>query len=926
MAELKTFLFTDICGSVRLKGEMTGRSVTERDLAFIDQILTPHRARIERELQEHGGRVVSTAGDGHFLVFGNTIQAAQWAVAVQQSHQDDPIKTPGGERVEVRISMHVGVPQLDPSDPNNFVGKSVDYAARLNDYATGGQILVSRSVMAILDDVGLEGLRLHPHGRRPLKGIGDVEVHELLYGEHRPRPMRQQPKSSGDRQWTVIPTQGFEGDDRGGRSGTAVASQPALKRVGNYELEELLGTGGMGDVYRARHTQFDRVRAVKVIKPRFVQGGHGEIVRRFYNEIKAVGRLEHKHIVVAIDSSSPTDQIHYLVMEYLRGIGLDDLIARSGPLPVPDACEIIRQAALGLQYIHKNDMVHRDVKPSNLMLTMVEEEPFHADPQSVPVAPIQRGVVKILDLGLALLVEDSQDRLTRFDNKAMGTGMYMSPEQWRTTSVDIRADIYSLGCTFYHLLAGNPPFHESDLRPEKAHEKSAVPPIRTGRGPVPRKLHDVIRKMMAKRADDRYNDPAEVARAIAPFTAGHDLPALFHAAEAAEETPSSLTRTHVDSSSRQDTWWSRARQGTGELLGVRDWFSRAGVPFLLVLLFAAAAIWMLYESSQRTRLEVERRAQESLRGFARMSAGTKLAQELALRFDILQSAAEEPILREQLAKIQDDPGNTQLWQELQPWLEQKFINHFENCQADSWFVNSVRGPAGERGTQVARIPYRDAEGHVNDSIGESFARRDYFHGQGRDLDPQAAATVSPIKHPNLSAVYRSSTSKELKVAFSVPVWPMPSTAPTAAAPTAAARESTSDAATPEEEPLGVLAMSVELGNFEVLEKELRGGNEVVLVDLREDYVEQVPKRGLILHHPRQTLWDRPEPPRVDPLILAVADEASSGWVPRYRDPLAENPKQLFWGAFERVNFSLKAGKVRDFPTHWIVVVQHEVVD
>src|SRR4029077_4998693 len=104
----------------------------------------------------------------------------------------------------------------------------------------------------------------------------------------------------------------------------------------------------------------------------------------------------------------------------------------------------------------------------------------------------KRAVVKILDLGLALLATESHDRLTRYDQKAMGTGMYMPPEQWKSTSVDIRADIYSLGCTLYHLLAGNPPFFDSDLRPEKAHEKSAVPVIRSSIQPLPKKLWEVL--------------------------------------------------------------------------------------------------------------------------------------------------------------------------------------------------------------------------------------------------------------------------------------------------------------------------------------------------------------------------------------------------------------------------------------------------
>src|SRR4029079_17589081 len=127
--------------------------------------------------------------------------------------------------------------------------------------------------------------------------------------------------------------------------------------------------------------QFGRVRAVKVIKQHFVEAGHEEVIRRFYQEIKAVGALEHPNIVVAIDSSAPTDSVHYLVMEYIEGVGADELVARQGPLVVADACEIARQAARGLAYIHQHGMVHRDIKPSNLMITLVrpdESSGWHA--------------------------------------------------------------------------------------------------------------------------------------------------------------------------------------------------------------------------------------------------------------------------------------------------------------------------------------------------------------------------------------------------------------------------------------------------------------------------------------------------------------------------------------------------------------------
>ncbi len=916
MAELKTFLFTDIVGSVELKGQMPGRSDAERDQAFIEQILTPHRTRIERELAGHGGRVVSTAGDGHFLVFSDTILAARWAIDIQSSHRDDPIRTPKGGTVAVRISIHLGIPQVDPRDPNNFVGKPVDYAARLNDYATGGQILVSRSVVAVLEDAGMDGVSFHRHGKRELKGIGPVEIYELVYDATGPRKMRPQPRESLSRQWTVLPaTLGLTEFNAGvgnvanvakpQAAGGGRATDVAPARVGNYLLEERLGSGGMGDVYRARHSQFGRVRAVKVIKQHFVDAGHHEVIRRFYQEIKAVGALEHPNIVVAIDSSSPNDTVHYLVMEYIDGIGADELVARHGPLPVAEACEVARQAARGLAYIHQHGMVHRDIKPSNLMLTLVRTSDLDsgAKPQA---AGDEQALVKILDLGLALLVSDDQQRLTLFDNRAMGTAMYMSPEQWKTTSVDIRADIYSLGCTLYHLLAGQPPFWESDLRPEKAHEREALPPLPGGRR-LPEPLWDLLTKMTAKKPDARNSDPADVAAALAPLAEGHQLARLVR--QASGSSPRWPTRgfakgeTQIASSAESDT-----RLGGG----ADSWSLSKSLPpasrrKLWRLLVGAAMLagvagigWLVFQATGRRESAEEARLarQHGLQVAARFAA-SEILKEINSRFDILNRLASDDELRQRMLQIDRSPSDEAAWNRLEDWLGARRADHDKEAPADSWFIDDARG------IQVARSPSSEA------SRGENYAYRDYFHGQGADL-PKETKGLKPIESPHLSAVYRSTSTKHLKVSFSVPI------------ENGRSREA--------RKVIGVLAMSVDLGEFNVLEKQLPPGQEVVLIDLRESTVDGQTRRGLILHHQHEAAYSEGEPlPWVGEALLAKIDQSLAAAKPQaaddgamlvdYRDDALTGGK-LYWGAMQTVIDRRPDDEPRDI--RWLVIVQEPV--
>ncbi len=925
MAELKTILFTDIVRSVELKSEMPGHSDSERDLAFIEQILTPHRQRIEEQLAGLGGRVVSTAGDGHFLVFSDTISATRWAIDIQRSHRERPILTPSKSRVEVRISLHLGAPQIDPNDPANFIGKQVDYAARLNDYATGEQILVSRSVVAVLDDAGMDGVKFHNHGRRELKGIGRVEVYELIYDGGPARKLRPQPRESLDRQWTVLPpTMGLttfrappfrESLKKTPPKPLAMPtpSGPSTDvvplRLGNYELEQRLGSGGMGDVYRARHSQFNRVRAVKVIKQHFVDAGHHEVIRRFYQEIKAVGALEHPNIVVAIDSSAPTDEVHYLVMEYIEGLAADELVARHGPLNVADACEIARQAARGLAYIHEHGMVHRDIKPSNLMLTLARTEPISSGVGSsgstakAQSTATETAVVKILDLGLALLVGEDQQRLTVFDNRAMGTAMYMSPEQWKSSSVDIRADIYSLGCTLYHLLAGKPPFLESDLKPEKAHEREQLPTIdRTE--PIPRALWDVLRRMTAKNPADRYTEPAELVAALAPFAEGHKLTVLVRSAVGASPRARThgmaKTETRVAKSALSDTQTRTAPSSRvpPTLSGIsRERLSRAAIAF--VTLFAVAAIgWLIWQASARSKSAAEElKARQHTLQISANFAAKEISNEISRRFDILNQLATDEELRQQLIELNGKPEDPTQWKHIENWLGARKANNDAKAASDSWFIND------RRGVQVARSPQSET------SRGDNFAHRDYFHGQGADL-PAETKDIQPITAPHLSAVYRSTSTGHLKVAFSVPI--------------------ENGRKGKDRQVIGVLAMAVDLGEFNVLQKDLPPGLEVVLIDLRTTTIDKQTRPGLILHHQRDesAYHEGQPPPWISSRTLGQINEVlaspspakpeNSGMLTEYRDEALTGGKP-YWGAIQRV--AKRSAEESAQKIDWVVLVQ-----
>ena len=282
--------------------------------------------------------------------------------------------------------------------------------------------------------------------------------------------------------------------------------QPGTK-IDRYQLIRCIGRGGMGEVYLAQHLRLtSRLYAIKFLKSDFYDS---ELRQRFETEIDAMERLHHPNVVFAEDAGEHAG-VAYLVTEYVDGQDLSSISRMHGTLSVADAAEVIRQTALGLQHAHEKSLVHRDLKPSNLVLS-------------------KDGTVKILDLGLARIVEPAVDRNLTGTLQLLGTPDYMSPEQCHSSkSIDIRSDIYSLGCTLYCLLCGRPPFadesHRSVATKLTAHISEPPTPLaKLLTEALPTQLVAIVSRMLEKDPAARFQTPAELCTAITPLAQGSNL-------------------------------------------------------------------------------------------------------------------------------------------------------------------------------------------------------------------------------------------------------------------------------------------------------------------------------------------------------------------------------------------------------------------
>ena len=298
-----------------------------------------------------------------------------------------------------------------------------------------------------------------------------------------------------------------------------LAGRTAGFLLGQYRILDQIGRGGMGRVFRAEHRTMRRVVALKVLAPDLLRTDRAREL--FLREVRAAAQLVHPNIVTAYDANE-IDGRFFLVLEYVDGPNLEQLVRQQGPLPVGQACDYVRQIAHGLQCAHLLGMVHRDIKPANIL---VQRRGLNGDAV---------GLVKISDFGLARLhnpnaadeFNDHPGTILTKDNTVMGTPDYLSPEQARCLhKTDIRSDLYSAGCTFHFLLTGQVLFPGGSALDKLIRHGAEKPtPVRELRPEVPAQVAAVLDKLLAKHPRERYQTPAALAAALEPFAVSGPTP------------------------------------------------------------------------------------------------------------------------------------------------------------------------------------------------------------------------------------------------------------------------------------------------------------------------------------------------------------------------------------------------------------------
>lgn len=452
-------MFTDILGYSSKAADDELRAL---------HLVHEHNALLTPIIQEYRGEVVKTIGDSIMGRFHSVIRAVECAVAMQQALQEFNSSRPESEQLLIRIGVHAGdVFQTSESD---LFGHDVNIAARLESLAEPGSVVVTETVYVLAR--GKTNLAFHHLGEFSLKNIGTpLRVYRVM-AHH----------GIGD---DVPDSDAVTETEQ--QAGECLPSEP-VRAFGRYRLFELLGAGGMGEVWLAEDTHLERKVAIKLL-PHHAAADESDRIR-FLREAKATAQLDHPNIAQVYEIGEEEGEL-FIAMAYVDGGSVKDrLNAASGrPLPLDEVLDWILQAAEGLAEAHRHGIIHRDIKPDNLMLAGT-------------------GLLKITDFGLARL--DTSTKLTA-SGSTLGTVNYMSPEQALGSDVDHRCDLFSLGATLYELLTGRPPFEGPDASAiyySILHDEPD--PIYRYRRDIDPALELLVSKLLQKDSRLRYQSAKEV--------------------------------------------------------------------------------------------------------------------------------------------------------------------------------------------------------------------------------------------------------------------------------------------------------------------------------------------------------------------------------------------------------------------------------